>query len=40
MIDLGLAQKPEVKLLRRLGVVAPAVLQEVETALKVWLKLP
>lgn len=35
----GIGSIPVVKLERRLGVVEPALLQQVETAVKLWLKL-
>jgi mRNA interferase MazF len=36
----GIGSIPVVKLERRLGIVEPAVIQQVETAVKLWLKLP
>ena len=36
----GIGSIPNVKLERRLGIVEPAVIQRVETAVKLWLKLP
>ena len=35
----GLGSVPVVKLMRRLGIVEPAVVQQVEAALKLWLNL-